>query len=572
MDTETDWNEDTNPAVEKNDSHPVSDSIPETYVIEVIETTEETAEAFNECDETVSHNEETAEAFNECDEAIFRNEMKENEDSHIKYLERNDDAAEEATATAAELINSFLSDSEKEIAGVSNEADKVIFQNEMKETDLEFSENEESENNSSIIKSALFLFPSTETTEESNLHDAPDENEECLDYNDEELQNFILNEINEKEENGENENKLLDEIFVKEENTFITSPEEPILEEEANKKKKSKKINFKSKSVIFYIKKYNEYKKAQIDETSNNYFYLGETKKTSETVVRDIPDVLPPLDIAPQMEITLEEIIVAAHVAAPAPPPPVPKIIFIVPYRDREQQYKFYSKHMKNILEDYSEDEYKIFYIHQCDDRSFNRGAMKNIGFIYVKKTYPNHYRNITLVFNDIDVMPYSKNFLNYDTFMNNVKHFYGFTYTLGGIVSIKAGDFERINGFPNFWAWGYEDNMLQKRVLNSKMNIDRNQFYPVMDKNIMLLHDGLTRLINRKEFDRYLEDTREGIYSIRNLEYDLDEKGFVNVRNFMTEYNESKKDTAVYDTRIGPRPFGNTIFRKNKKRMSMIF
>ena len=62
--------------------------------------------------------------------------------------------------------------------------------------------------------------------------------------------------------------------------------------------------------------------------------------------------------------------------------------------------------------------EYKIYYIHQNDKREFNRGAMKNIGFMVIKDKYPNDYQNITLVFNDVDTMPYSKNFLNFNPFI----------------------------------------------------------------------------------------------------------------------------------------------------------
>jgi hypothetical protein len=86
-----------------------------------------------------------------------------------------------------------------------------------------------------------------------------------------------------------------------------------------------------------------------------------------------------------------------------------PKVVFIVPYRDREQQYHFFSRHMKYVLED---TDHQIFYIHQKDDRNFNRGALKNIGFILMKQKYPD-YQNITFVFNDIDTTPYTKNFLN---------------------------------------------------------------------------------------------------------------------------------------------------------------
>lgn len=248
-----------------------------------------------------------------------------------------------------------------------------------------------------------------------------------------------------------------------------------------------------------------------------------------------------------------------------------PRLVFIIPYRDREQQYSFFKKHMQDVLEDIPTEEYKILYIHQCDNRGFNRGALKNIGFLFVKNNYPETYRDMTLVFNDIDTMPFQKNFIQYETRPGIVKHFYGYKHALGGIVSIKAGDFENINGFPNFWAWGYEDNALQQRVMNARLEIDRSQFYPLLDKNIMHFGDGLEKEVNRKEFDRYVNFTREGIHSLWGLVYDYEEEtGFVHVREFLTGTVEDVSLTRTYDIRQGPKPFGNVHVMKMNRGASM--
>jgi hypothetical protein len=213
---------------------------------------------------------------------------------------------------------------------------------------------------------------------------------------------------------------------------------------------------------------------------------------------------------------------------------------------------------MKLVLADREPDTYKILYIHQTDTRQFNRGALKNIGFIAVKSMYPDDYKNITLVFNDIDTMPFTTGFLKYDTKPGTIRHFYGFKYALGGIVSVNAGDFESINGFPNYWAWGYEDNTLNERALKSKLSIDRSQFYPILDKNILHLMDGFDRIINRSEFDIYASKTNEGINTIIDLEYTVyDSTGFVNVSNFNTQREEKESERTVHDLRKGPVPFG---------------
>ena len=212
------------------------------------------------------------------------------------------------------------------------------------------------------------------------------------------------------------------------------------------------------------------------------------------------------------------------------------------------------------------------------DERSFNRGAMKNIGFLYVKNKYPEHYKDITLVFNDVDTMPTKNDLLDYDTKEGIVKHFYGYKFSLGGIVSIKGGDFEKVNGYPNYWAWGYEDNALQGRVLKANLSIDRSQFYEMHNNNIIHLNDTYQRVVNRQEFDRYLDEykytnTNDGIITIHNLVYEEDEPiQFVNVKQFKTAVDENPNLNQIYDLRNGSVPFKNVVPKRSRGGMGMFF
>jgi len=245
----------------------------------------------------------------------------------------------------------------------------------------------------------------------------------------------------------------------------------------------------------------------------------------------------------------------------------IPKMIFIVPYRDRPQQLHFFKEHMSNVLSTISKQDYKIFFTHQLDEREFNRGAMKNIGFLVVKEKYPNVYKNITLIFNDVDTMPYH-NYLNYDTTKGMVKHFYGYKYALGGIVSIKASDFETTKGFPNFWAWGYEDNMLKQRVDKCELKIDYSQFHPIRDGNIIQLNDGTDRIVSRNEYDKYKYDNADGFADITNLTYNIEEEsGFINVLTFETKTSPSDIVMKTHNLQNGISPFG----RRQRPKLGLI-
>ena len=215
--------------------------------------------------------------------------------------------------------------------------------------------------------------------------------------------------------------------------------------------------------------------------------------------------------------------------------PNIPKVVFIIPYRDRVEHKEFFTVYMKHVLEDIPKTDYEIYFVEQKNTLPFNRGAMKNIGFLALRYKYPNDYKNITFVFNDVDTVPYSKNIIDYETTPGIVKHFYGFKFALGGIFSIKGEDFERTNGFPNFWAWGGEDNYMQKRVEYTGLYIDRSIFFNILDKNILQLCDGVKRLICRKEAATVVNmTTSDGLVTIRNLNYEFKDE-YINVYNFQT-------------------------------------
>jgi hypothetical protein len=263
----------------------------------------------------------------------------------------------------------------------------------------------------------------------------------------------------------------------------------------------------------------------------------------------------------------------------------LPKRIFIVPYRNRLEQKFFYSKQMSFILED--EDDYEIYFSHQCDQRSFNRGATKNIGFLVIKEKYPNDYQDMTFIFNDVDTLPFHKIF-NYQTTQGVVKHYYGFEYALGGIVVIKGCDFEAINGYPNYWGWGNEDTILQNRCHGKGLAIDRTQFYPIGSPEILQLFDGVSRIVAPQEhYKKQIDNGVNGLSSINRLTYSVDHESLnpkdndhkvendkiqiINILSFMTGAQFKEPEYYHYDLRDPPSKIGekkeeNRITDRNER------
>jgi hypothetical protein len=251
-------------------------------------------------------------------------------------------------------------------------------------------------------------------------------------------------------------------------------------------------------------------------------------------------------------------------------------MIFIVPYRNRPEQKFFFSNYMTQLLGDKP---YEIYFVHQNDNRSFNRGAMKNMGFLAMKEKYPN-YKELNFVFNDVDTVPFN-NIFDYQTTPGVVKHYYGFEHALGGIVVIRGEDFEKINGFPNCWGWGTEDTSLQKRCLAHHLRIDRSDFKGIGSPQILQLFDGVERIINRSDLivSKYDNDGREGLATLLNPIFSIDKESknnadnvflvendrifVVNVDHFLCGIIYNKANNYTYDIRDPKHKIINPSARK---------
>jgi hypothetical protein len=253
--------------------------------------------------------------------------------------------------------------------------------------------------------------------------------------------------------------------------------------------------------------------------------------------------------------------------------------IFIIPYRNREKQKEEFISYMKTYLETikYTEN-YRFVFAHQCDQRPFNRGAMKNIGFLAMKKEYPNTYKDITFIFHDVDTLPSDKCAIPYKTTHGKVAHYYGYKFALGGMFAIKGGDFEKSGGFPNFWGWGLEDNVINERCISSGLQIDRSLFFDINDTtNIIRSFDGFNRILSKRDTVVYKHETPDTLHDIKNEKWQIQNSDdivvrYVNSTSFDVMMDPNDQIYEMYDIRKGSRLQVPKGYNRRIWKMNMLF
>lgn len=122
----------------------------------------------------------------------------------------------------------------------------------------------------------------------------------------------------------------------------------------------------------------------------------------------------------------------------------------IVPYRNRENHLQeFVNCGLSNI-----------HLIEQMDDKKFNAGRLKNIGFDLLKDKYD------YFIFHDIDIIPIAYDY-SFPIVPTRIwSGLYEYDDYFGGVVIFNKEDFLKTNGYGNnYWGWGIEDDDLFKRV-----------------------------------------------------------------------------------------------------------
>ena len=201
------------------------------------------------------------------------------------------------------------------------------------------------------------------------------------------------------------------------------------------------------------------------------------------------------------------------------------KYNFIIPYRNRKEHLDEFVRRFSSYLQGSEKDVDAQFYIvHQINPGEFNRGAMNNIGFLEFCKTRPDGL----FVFHDVDTYPTYWGSISYNTPKGVARHALGLPYeNLGGVCCFWKEEFERVNGFPNYWGWGIEDVTIRYRLQRLQIPIDENNivyledttkcYLPKHQRNVQREEDAAKRNTHQHLQEEQCNTMRNGM---SNLDY----------------------------------------------------
>lgn len=206
-------------------------------------------------------------------------------------------------------------------------------------------------------------------------------------------------------------------------------------------------------------------------------------------------------------------------------------LAIIVPYRDREEHKQIFIREMNSKLKNLDIN-YKILFVEQTFDKSFNRGKLLNCGFDYLKDEYD------FFIFHDVDMIPsdISSYYIKEDEkivhLATNASQFnYNLPYNdyFGGIVMFEKEEFKDVNGYSNsYWGWGAEDDDFLRRCINKNKKIYRRitVIESLSHKSNIFEDDNKTIKKdvedNRKTFKKFEQSTSFGKDGLSNLSYDI--------------------------------------------------
>src|SRR5882672_5932545 len=142
------------------------------------------------------------------------------------------------------------------------------------------------------------------------------------------------------------------------------------------------------------------------------------------------------------------------------------RLAIIVPYRDRRQHLDQFVPHMRAYFARDKLDkdiDYRVLIVEQEAGLPFNRGALKNAGFLLAE------VQSDYCCFHDIDYLPIWADYSPADRptapGRTNLVAKHNLDLFFGGALIVPNSVFRAVNGYSNdYWGWGYEDEDIKAR------------------------------------------------------------------------------------------------------------